>query len=220
MIIGGLILYWKLFNRITQYISRRQEFRCDELACHVAGSENLASGLCNIHRAAAVLGLYWNQVVMPVATNGSCPQIADGFARFLGAPVVAKAVASALERELASSSPNSADSHPPLAARVQKARALAVPTSLNDDRAAIALVDDLPALEMQLLQKVTPGLDTTVLKPMHWDTAGYEVYLPLWRKQAAQVQSVLGQYKVAGLPEALRNLSAIASRIPDLRAPY
>jgi len=37
--LGGLSLWWKLFNRVTQHISRKQEFRCDELACLLAGSE-------------------------------------------------------------------------------------------------------------------------------------------------------------------------------------
>jgi len=45
IIIKSLVLYWKLFMRLTQFISRRQEFRSDELACYVAGAEPLVEGL-------------------------------------------------------------------------------------------------------------------------------------------------------------------------------
>ena len=101
VVVGGLVLYWKVFARITQHISRQQEFRCDELACYVAGSASLEQGLCNVNRAASAFGAYWNKVVVPVAVTGFCPQVADGFARFMDAPAIAKAAASVLEKQLA-----------------------------------------------------------------------------------------------------------------------
>ena len=52
IILGGLSLWWKLFNRITQHVSRKQEYRCDELACYLAGSESLEKGLCSTILAA------------------------------------------------------------------------------------------------------------------------------------------------------------------------
>ncbi|MGA3327677.1 MAG: M48 family metallopeptidase, partial [Terriglobia bacterium] len=50
-----MMAYWNLFLRITQLISRRQEYRADELACSVAGSRALIEGLQDIHRGAAAL---------------------------------------------------------------------------------------------------------------------------------------------------------------------
>ncbi len=40
-----LVAYWNLFLRTTQLVSRRQEYRADELACYVAGSQNLIERL-------------------------------------------------------------------------------------------------------------------------------------------------------------------------------
>jgi heat shock protein HtpX len=37
--------YWNLFLRVTQLVSRRQESRADELACHVADARSLRRGL-------------------------------------------------------------------------------------------------------------------------------------------------------------------------------
>ena len=215
VVIGGLILYWKLLNRITQYISRRQEFRCDELACYIAGSESLEQGLCNVNRAAVAFGAYWSHVVMPVAATGFRPQVADGFARFMKAPAIAQAASSALEKQLASSATNPLDSHPPLNARLEKARALAIPARDQDDRPAITLIDDLPSLELRLLQKLAPEIKADHLKSMHWDSAGSEIYIPLWREQTAPLQSLLAQRTIATLPETFSALPEMANRIPD-----
>ena len=68
--------------RITQLVSRRQEYRSDELACYVAGSDALIEGLQGINKAAAVIAPYWSTVVAPVANVGYRPQLADGFGRF------------------------------------------------------------------------------------------------------------------------------------------
>jgi Zn-dependent protease with chaperone function len=215
IVVGGLILYWKLLTRITQYISRRQEFRCDELACYVAGSQSLAEGLCNIHRAAATFGAYWSHVVAPVAANGFRPPLADGYARFMTAPAIAKAAAAALETQLAGGAADPLNSHPPLNARLEKARSLAIPARHNDERPAVTLIDDLPSLEQLLLKKLAPDVNVAGLKSIHWDSAGAEVYIPLWRSMTAPLQPLLAQRTVSALPDALSLLPELTNRIPD-----
>ena len=46
--------YFVSFLRISNFVSRKQEYRADELACIVAGRQNLIDGLQALHRAAAV----------------------------------------------------------------------------------------------------------------------------------------------------------------------
>ncbi len=219
IVVGGLVLYWKLFTRVTQYVSRRQEFRCDELACHIAGSDSMEGGLRNINRAATTFEPYWRQVVMPVAALGYCPEVADGFARFMSAPEVANAAAALLEKRLATKSSNPLDSHPPLPLRLQRVRALAIPapgdTKDSDAVPAIQLLNDLASLELKLLQKLVPGLKTSELKAMRWDSAASDVYIPLWRQRAALIQPVLAGRTVGSLPEIFKALPELASRIPD-----
>jgi Zn-dependent protease with chaperone function len=62
--------YWKLFFRATQGISRRQEYRADELACHIADSEHLVNGLRKIHGANAAFPAYWMTEVVPLLNMG------------------------------------------------------------------------------------------------------------------------------------------------------
>jgi heat shock protein HtpX len=44
--------YWKLFFRLTQLVSRRPEYRADELACYIAGTEAMSTGLKKISASA------------------------------------------------------------------------------------------------------------------------------------------------------------------------
>ena len=51
-----MLLKWYFvgFLRFSNFVSRRQEYRADELACIVAGRQNLIDGLQAMHRTAAV----------------------------------------------------------------------------------------------------------------------------------------------------------------------
>ncbi len=215
LLIGGLSLWWNFFNRVTQHVSRKQEFRCDELACYLGGSENLEKGLCSIHHAAITFPPYWNQVVVPIAAGGFRPQLADGFARFVQVPEIANAASALVQKQLDADTVKPLDSHPPLNARVQNARRLAIVAAGEDTRPAVHLIQDLPSLELELLIRLMPALKPSELKPLFWDSVGSEVYLPLWRSQAAKVAPALVDYTTHRLSAALANLNNIAALIPD-----
>jgi hypothetical protein len=174
----------------------------------------LASGLCNVYRAAAGFGAYWTQVAAATA-SGIRPQVADGFARFMAAPEIAKAVAAQMEKQLESEQTAVLDSHPPLSARLRKIRRLGISSTTEDERPAISLIADLPGLELGLLQKIAPGANVAAMKTVGWDTVGSEVYVPLWRKQTELFRQLLGPCSLKALPEKLRDLPQIVSRIPD-----
>ena len=127
LVIEGLVAYWKLFMRITQLISRRQEYRSDELACYIAGSDALIEGLQGVNKASAVLGPYWSTVVVPAVNIGYRPQLADGFGRFMNVPAISQAASDYLARQLASPRTDPLDTHPPLNARMRKL----VPSALS-----------------------------------------------------------------------------------------
>jgi heat shock protein HtpX len=64
MVVATLLKdYFIAFLRVINLISRKQEYRADELACLVAGRQNLIDGLQAIHRAAAAWNFYWNSEV-------------------------------------------------------------------------------------------------------------------------------------------------------------
>ena len=215
IIVKSLVLYWKLFMRLTQFISRRQEFRSDELACYVAGAEPLMEGLKTVNRSAVANAPYWQSVIFPMVQNGHHPPVASGFAQFMLAPHIAEAAANHLEQQLKNPRTSPFDTHPPLSARLAKASALHTPAVELDTRPAISLMDDLPALELSLLQKLAPALASKTLKPAAWETLGTDVYIPMWRSHTAAFVPLLARQNVADLPDLLKRLEPISSQLKD-----
>ena len=216
LVVGAIIAYWKAFLRITQLIFRRQEYRSDELACHLAGSDAFIEGLQKVHTASAALDSYWKAVVNPAIAAGYRPPLADGFARFIAAPVISKAASESLASALKQSQTNPYDTHPPLKSRIEAARLIQRKSDALEDRVpATTLLDNLDSLEAQLLQAVAPKLKVQELKSMDWETAGPHVYVPMWRNFIRQYSHLLDSRTVASLADAVKDLQQIASNIRD-----
>ena len=71
-----------------------------------------------IHSAAMAYVPYLQQEVTPLLGLNVRPVFADGFAHFLAAPQVEKAVVEETEREIAEGKSDPFDSHPPLRDRL------------------------------------------------------------------------------------------------------
>src|SRR5215813_6253419 len=69
------LLYGRLFMRVTQAVSRRQEFVADQLAARIVGAQPLASALRS--GAAASMGFrsYWSHEYLPVLNAGYRPPL-------------------------------------------------------------------------------------------------------------------------------------------------
>jgi hypothetical protein len=78
----------------------------------------------------------------------------------------------------------------------------------------ISLIDDLAPLETSLLKKLIPAAATADLKPLNWETAGADIYIPMWRKQVAPFLSLLSTKKLSELPTLVLNLRALAIYVP------
>lgn len=221
LLMAGLRLYWKIFMRITQAISRRQELRSDELACYLAGSRALSEGLESTQRWGVALNSYWNGVVVPVAASGFQPPLADGFFRYMQAPAIAKATSEYLAENRSATSPM--DSHPPLDRRMEQARQLNLPVPERDgaealDRPAIALLRDLETLEAALVKKCLPAVANTDLKPLDWDETGIQVYMPRWRKKVEGCAGLLAAKTLRDLPVLVRDWLLIVDK--NANTPY
>ena len=219
VLMWAMRMYWKLFMRITQLISRRQEYRSDELACSIAGSQPLIDGLQTIHRSQAALNSYWNSVVFPVAAGGFQPRIANGFLRFMQAPQIAKATSDIVAKEIAEGKTSPFDSHPSLQKRIERARSYNIPQppafgEQNGTEPAIALIDGLDALEGALLKKFVPALEKSDLKPMTWEAAAREVYVPIWRNDVARYLPWLETQTLRALPALVANLKPLSDQVP------
>lgn len=87
------LLYGRMFLRVTQAGSRRQEYAADALAARVVGARPLISRLRKTFGAALAFDSYWRNEVVPILSAGYLPPIAGGFSHFLEQPQVESAIA-------------------------------------------------------------------------------------------------------------------------------
>jgi len=221
-LMGAVRIYWLLFMRVTQAIARRQEFRSDELACHIAGSQALIDGLQGIRKCHAGLQSYWTSFVVPAAMSGYQPDLAGNFLRFMEAPQIARATAEFLAQQARITKTSPLDTHPPLSQRIEKAKLYNIPSPgapTADDttsQPAISLIENLAPLETGLIKKVIPAIAAADLKPMNWETVGPDIYIPAWRKQVEPFLHVMSIKRLGELPMLILDPRPVANSVPDL----
>lgn len=219
LLMGALRMYWTVFMRITQAISRRQEIRSDELACHIAGSQALIDGLETIRKCSAGLDAYWTSFVIPIAKGGYQPDLAVGFQQFMRAPHVEKAMAEFVTQQSTVETASPFDSHPPLGKRIELARLINRPaperSTSEISLPMISLIDDLGDVQLAIFRKVLPELQTAELKPLDWDRAGSDVYIPEWHKDVEPFLPFLTTKKMNDLPLLILDPRPIAQLVPN-----
>jgi Zn-dependent protease with chaperone function len=169
------------FLRITHAISRRQEYAADALAARVVGAAPLASGLRALHAAGAAFGDYWATEVGPLLERGYRPPIAAGFTHFLATPHIAPLVAAALEQEMTAPTLDPYDTHPPLRDRIAALGASATSASADTGPRAITLLDNIDALEAELMSHLVKVQQNKPLTTIGWQDAGTQVWAAIWR---------------------------------------
>jgi hypothetical protein len=196
-------------------VSRRREFRADELACLLTGPESLKSGLRAVHAMALAWPAYWRTEVAPLLDLGCMPSIASGFSQFLAAPNIAKQVQHGIETQLREAKVDRYDSHPSLRDRMAAADALAIQPQPEDPRPAVCLLRNPDAEELKFLEVVNPRFGKKSLQHMTWEDRASKVLIPSWMGNVIQFSSMLQGMTVENLPEELGRVPQIASHIPD-----
>ena len=215
IVMAVLNAYWKLFIRITQFVSRKQEFRADELACAVAGPEPMIAGLKTLAESAPALREYWFTEVVPSLEAGYRPPFAEGFGQFLSAPHVAAAAKENLTKVLAEEATAVDDTHPPLRDRIAAIDALTLVAKPEICEGATTLLEDLDGLEVKVISQVAPELDAKRLKPLGWADAGREAYVPIWRKMTSEHGQFLDSLTICALPETLNRIPELSATLRD-----
>jgi heat shock protein HtpX len=215
MVFTILKWYFIFFLRVTNFVSRRKEYRADELACLVAGARPMAEGLRKIHGAGMAWVLYWSSQVVPALNEGCMPPIGDGFVRFLAAPEIAQQVADGLAKEIAEGKSQPYDTHPPLRDRIAAVEKVIGANADDDSASALSLLEQPQVAEWQLIAQLNPQLAASPLPQVDWDEYGTKVLIPSWRKRAAEYAGLLNGITVASLPDAVRKLPEIGSHMRD-----
>ena len=207
--------YFIVFLRAINLVSRRQEFRADELACLVAGPKPLIDGLRTIHAAGPAWQPYWNTEVSPILSNGRMPPLGEGFARFLAAPVIATQVEKNVQKELKGGKASPYDTHPPLRERIAAAEQLPTSNLPEDARPASSLLTSPETLELNFLRAANPDLPTDHLRGVAWEAVSSEVTVPAWRRTAEESGSAFQGITVESLADAIPRLRDIGASLRD-----
>lgn len=207
--------YFIAFLRVINLISRKQEYRADELACLIAGRQNLIDGLQSIHRAAAAWPFYWKNDVAPSLGEGSLPAIGDGFVRFVSAPQVSAAISKGLATRLREEKTEPYDTHPPMRDRIAAAQLLPDCSAPQDPRPASTLLDNVPATEVSFVERCVPDMRLGTLKYVGWDDFASHVTIPSWQKFVNEYAEPLRGVTAESVLDRVSQFPQIGSRIRD-----
>jgi heat shock protein HtpX len=207
--------YFLAFLRAINLVSRRQEYRADELACMVAGRQNLIDGLEAIHRAALAWPVFWTNEVAPLIDQGSVVAIGNGFARFVAVPAISAAIGKNLEERLQKEQVGPYDTHPPLRERIAGARKLSDSSIPPDTQSAITLLENLPSTEVRFVEQCVPDIRPGTLRYASWDEVAIRVTIPAWQKFVAEYGEALRGVTAETVPDQVAKFRDIGSRIRD-----
>jgi hypothetical protein len=174
--------YAKIFLRVTHAVSRRQEFIADELAARTLGAKPLADGLCSVHRVAPAFDYYWHNECGPVLSAGFLPPLADGFDQFVRARHISERMDQYLKVQLSDEKADPYDTHPPLRDRIAAIAHLPHGPTQEQESPAASLLENVSALEKELLAELAGADNAAGLKQIVWDEVGACVYLPQWAR--------------------------------------
>jgi heat shock protein HtpX len=216
------IWYGKGFLRITNAISRRQEFAADARAAQRAGRDVHVETLRRLEAYAPAFDAYWANEVAPLLSSGRRPPIGEGFSAFIRAESVDRAASEYLQRELDEGTTNPYDSHPSLSERIAAMERFP-PGHPDDSRAAETLVDDPMGLEKAQAMHLF-GPEAGDLRPVDWDAVGAEVYLERARRLVAAHGELLGDTSAGEIDELVDSLGRVAGELqqrePDLEVEH
>ena len=199
-------LYSNLFLRVTNSVSRQQEFSADRLAARTVGAQITIQGLQKVHSYGPAFQAYFQQEFTPVLNGGYLPPMIQGFERFLRSSRIASLVARSEQEQMRVDQTNPYDTHPSLKQRVEALKDLP-PGSPHDARPASVLLPDLPDLETSLLQTILAKPETLpTLKEIAWDEVLEKVYLPAWTKSVATYAGILKDLTPSQIPQAAREV--------------
>jgi heat shock protein HtpX len=207
--------YFLLFLRAINLVSRKKEYRADELACLVAGRKPLIDGLRAIHGGSPAWPVYWNSELLPMVRDGVVPGIAEGFTRFIFNPGIQSQIESHLAKELAEAKSNPYDSHPPLRDRIAAVQHIPERGLQENTLPARSLLDHADAVEVKFLESLNPKLKPGSLTSIPWDIVGEKITIPGWREFASEYSRLLRNVTSESLPDQIPNLRNVGFEIRD-----
>ncbi|MFD7640027.1 M48 family metalloprotease [Kitasatospora sp. NPDC059795] len=218
-------LYAKLYFRVSESISRSQEYAADRHAARIAGRDATASALRRIPVLDAAQSFYLNSYATMGVDAGLLPlpgQFFGGLDRLLADPERREELAE-LGLELPDEQPDPYDSHPPISQRVAAVEALEDTPGLRGltaDRPALALLRD-PQQRLADLETLALIPEARQMRRLDWPDLVHEAMLAHAREDAQPVLRALTDSGLHGTVEAMLDAldagrsAELAQRLPQ-----
>ncbi|MFI7634159.1 M48 family metallopeptidase [Nonomuraea sp. NPDC049400] len=192
--------YAKLYFRVSQAVSRKQELEADQFAVAISGRQAMAGALRKIHATAMGWDLYVNDYLSLTGAGGTRPaSVFGGFHALMSDPDRQSEIAK-LGEEPEEVSPY--DSHPSLAERLAAIEHLPEPPHVPDPRSALTLLRDANVAVQAVEQSMWTPEALTGLRPVPWE-------------------ELVSHGMYAGRnAEALRDLAVAGQRVMGAARPY
>jgi Zn-dependent protease with chaperone function len=159
--------YAKLYLRVSQAISRRQELEADEFAVAIGGRQAMSGALRKIHDTANAWDIYVQSYLAMTGVGGNRPAAVFGGFHALMSDPVRQAEMAALAEQPRETSPY--DSHPSLADRLAAIEVLPEPLHVPDPRSALTLLHD-PNVAVQAVEQAMWSPEAlTGLRAVSWE---------------------------------------------------
>jgi hypothetical protein len=203
-----------MFLRVTNAVSRQQEFTADQLAARTVGARATLAGLQKVHKYGLAFDAYFRQEYIPVIESGYKPPRLGGFALFLKAPQIQEAVNNYYDEQATQGQSDPYDTHPSLKERIAALQHLPEGGALNDCEALSLLPADVQRLESLVLKEMmTREEDFTKLQEISWDNVAEYAFLPRWRKGVETYRPILKDLTAGMLFETTQDIPSLFAQI-------
>ena len=210
-----------LYLRITEAVSRRQEYSADALAARLVSREAIARALLALARYDRSWGEYLEADVAPLLSAKRRPPITSGWQTYLNSPEVRDELARKEEREGERAtkrriSAGPYDTHP---SNPDRLRALGyvdgrVPESVQTSERPSALeIEGIDALELDLIELMTENPGVRGYPAIGWDRVIPELTEPQWREALTRYGAGIRGTVVEHLPARNEDLTELGRKL-------
>jgi Zn-dependent protease with chaperone function len=190
-------LYGNMFMRVSQGVSRQQEYTADAFAARIAGPRPLIAALRKIHGEAPAFQQYWGAYVAPVLQSGHLPPITAGF-KSLHSEKLQTQMDEYVDEQMEKDEGDVHDSHPPLRDRIAALEKIDVAIETND-APAIDLIRQVSVIERVMAGQLFFEVGADDVKTMEWQNVANELFVPRWRETEEAFRHWLGKWTVGSL---------------------
>lgn len=205
--------YAKMFLRITNTISRQQEFTADRLAAKTVGASAAITGLQKVHKYGYAFNVFFQREYAPVIEAGYQPPMLEGFQEFLKSPKITEAVNNSYQEQLTKGTTDPYDTHPSLKERIAALEHLPAGATVNDNIASSLLPIEADLETLILKQIIKEEEKFNSLKDITWENVVETAFAPQWGKNVEPFKRILSEITPEGLFDAAQNPSNLFAKL-------